>query len=185
MTEACHPQRYGLFSKHLIEWSRKQYKTQIHQHSLNKFSIFNMNEQNNYWDSQVERGKESPANAGDTRDTGLDPWVWKISCGRKQQPSLVFLPGKSPGQKRLLGYSPWGRKDSDTTEYKCTWLRQNSSYSSQMALDCWGLVSNVQDEIERRGISSQGIELRDSKGRKGQYLLMGMFLNSLGIVCGL
>ena len=28
----------------------------------------------------------------------------------------VFLPGKSHGQRRLVGYSPWGGKESDTSE---------------------------------------------------------------------
>ena len=28
----------------------------------------------------------------------------------------VFLPGKSQGQTSLVGYSPWGRKELDTTE---------------------------------------------------------------------
>ena len=28
----------------------------------------------------------------------------------------VFLPGKSHGQRSLAGYSPWGLKESDTTE---------------------------------------------------------------------
>ena len=32
------------------------------------------------------------------------------------QPSPVFSPGESHGQKSLAGYSPWGHKDSDTTE---------------------------------------------------------------------
>ena len=31
-------------------------------------------------------------------------------------PIPVFLPGKSFGQRILAGYSPWGRKESDTTE---------------------------------------------------------------------
>ena len=34
---------------------------------------------------------------------------------RKWQPVPVFLPGKSQGQRSLVGYSPWGCKDSDTT----------------------------------------------------------------------
>ena len=29
----------------------------------------------------------------------------------------VFLPGKSHGQGSLAGYSPWGRKESDTTKH--------------------------------------------------------------------
>ena len=35
---------------------------------------------------------------------------------RKWQPTPVFLPGKSHGWRSLLGYSPWGLKESDTTE---------------------------------------------------------------------
>ena len=35
---------------------------------------------------------------------------------RKWQPSPVFLPGKSHGQRSLVGYSLWDHKESDTTE---------------------------------------------------------------------
>ena len=38
------------------------------------------------------------------------PWVGKISWRKKWQPTPVFLPGESHGQRNLLGYSPWGRK---------------------------------------------------------------------------
>ena len=44
---------------------------------------------------------------------GFDPWVRKIPCRRKWQPTLV---GKSHGLRSLVGDSPWGRKESDTTE---------------------------------------------------------------------
>ena len=46
----------------------------------------------------------------------FDPWVGKIPCRKKWQPTPVFLPGKSHGQRSLAGYSPWGRKELDTTE---------------------------------------------------------------------
>ena len=39
-----------------------------------------------------------------------DPWR------RSWLPTLVFLPGESHGQRSLVGYSPQGRKESDTTE---------------------------------------------------------------------
>ena len=42
-------------------------------------------------------------------------WVGKISWRRKWQPIPVFLPGKSHGQRSLVGYSPWGHKESDMT----------------------------------------------------------------------
>ena len=35
---------------------------------------------------------------------------------RKWQPTPVLLPGKFHGQRSLVGYSPWGCKESDTTE---------------------------------------------------------------------
>ena len=35
---------------------------------------------------------------------------------RKWQPTPLFLPGKSHGRRSLMGCSPWGRKESDTTE---------------------------------------------------------------------
>ena len=38
------------------------------------------------------------------------------SSSRKWQPTPVFLPGKSYGQRSLVGYNPWGHKESDTTE---------------------------------------------------------------------
>ena len=41
---------------------------------------------------------------------GFHPRVKKISWRRKWQPSPVFLPGKSHGQRSLGGYSPWGHK---------------------------------------------------------------------------
>ena len=42
--------------------------------------------------------------------------VGKIPWRRKWQPIPVLLPGKSHGQRNLVGYSPWGCKKSDITE---------------------------------------------------------------------
>ena len=61
-------------------------------------------------------GKESTCNAGDIRDTGLISGLGRFPWRRKWQPTLEFLPGKSCGQRSLLGYSPWGHKELDMTE---------------------------------------------------------------------
>ena len=48
-----------------------------------------------------------------------DAFLWfikVISWRRKWQPTPVFLPGESHGRRSLVGYSPRGRKESDTTE---------------------------------------------------------------------
>ena len=39
-----------------------------------------------------------------------------VSWSRKWQPTPVFLPGKFHGQRSLVGCSPWGLKESDTTD---------------------------------------------------------------------
>ena len=57
------------------------------------------------------------ANAGDTRDAGSIPRWGKIPWRRTWQPTPVFLPGKSHGQRRLVGYSPWDGKESDMIEH--------------------------------------------------------------------
>ena len=50
------------------------------------------------------------------RRPGFDPWGRRIPWRKKWQPTPVFLPGKSHGQRSLAGYSPWGHKKSDMTE---------------------------------------------------------------------
>ena len=46
---------------------------------------------------------------------GFDPWVRKILWRQARQPTPVFLPGESQGQRGLVGYSPRDRKELDTT----------------------------------------------------------------------
>ena len=45
-----------------------------------------------------------------------DSWVEKVPWRRAWQPTPVFFPGESHGQRRLAGYNPEGLKDSDSTE---------------------------------------------------------------------
>ena len=71
--------------------------------------------------------KNLPANAG--RRRGFNPWVRKIPWRRKWQPAPVFLPGEFHGRRSLVGYSPWGRKESDTTERLSDWALMQAA--------CW------------------------------------------------
>ena len=61
-------------------------------------------------------GKEPTCQCRRCKRHGFDPWVEKIPWRKKWQLALVFLPGESHGQRSLMGYSPWGCKESDTTE---------------------------------------------------------------------
>ena len=57
--------------------------------------------------------KNFTAKAGDTASVpGSGRFPWR----KKWQPTPVFLPGESHGQRSLVGYSPWGCKESDITE---------------------------------------------------------------------
>ena len=58
------------------------------------------------------------------------PWVGMILWNKKWQPALVFLPGKSLGQRSLTGYSPGGCKEADmtgwlSTPHTHTWVWQS------------------------------------------------------------
>ena len=57
--------------------------------------------------------KMSVCNAG---DLGSIPGSGRSPGGGNGQPTPVLLPGKSHGQGSLVGYSPWGCKESDMTE---------------------------------------------------------------------
>ena len=50
------------------------------------------------------------------RRPGFDPWVGKIPWRREWQPTPVFFPGESHGQRNLAGYTVHGVAESDTTE---------------------------------------------------------------------
>ena len=53
-----------------------------------------------------------------------ETWVGKIPWTREWRPTLVVLPGESCGQQSLMGYSPGGGKESDTTEQLSTALME-------------------------------------------------------------
>ena len=61
-------------------------------------------------------GKEPICQYRTQKRRGFDPWVRKIPWRRAQQPTPVFLPRAFHELGSLAGYSPWGGKESDTTE---------------------------------------------------------------------
>ena len=62
--------------------------------------------------------------AATAAEAGKTPWR------KKWQPTPVSLPGNFPGQRSLEGYSPGGRKKSDTTEHAHTHKSQSSALFS-------------------------------------------------------
>ena len=73
--------------------------------------------QSSHFPSQNWVGMSSPGGASDKEPAcqcrrfkrrGFSLWVGKISWRRKWQPTPVFLPGKSHGERNLVGYRPQG-----------------------------------------------------------------------------
>ena len=81
-----------------------------------------------------------PSRLGSWPTSLVCPGLWEVPWRRQWHPTLVLLPGKSHGQRCLVGCSPWGREELDTTE----WLHFHFSLScigegSGNPLQCSGL----------------------------------------------
>ena len=73
-------------------------------------------------------GKESTCQC---KRPKFNPWAGKSLWSRKWQLTPVFLPGESHEQRSLAGYSPWGRKESDTAEQLSTSCAQGDCQDFQ------------------------------------------------------
>ena len=60
--------------------------------------------------------RKPPASTGRHKRCGFPPWVGKIPGRRAWQPTPVFSPGESQGQRSVAGYSPQGRTELDTAQ---------------------------------------------------------------------
>ena len=65
-------------------------------------------------------GKNPPASTGDSRDIGSIPGSGRSRGLGNWKPNPVFLPGEFHRERNLVGYSPWGHKESDTNKYAHT-----------------------------------------------------------------
>ena len=88
-------------------------------------------------------GKESACQCGRHKRYRFDLWVGKMPWSRKWQPTPVFLPGKSHGQKSLAGYHPWHHKESDTTKHTCI----SHSHHYIKCFRCYSTQGNQPDHL--------------------------------------
>ena len=75
-------------------------------------------------------GKESTCQCRRCESCRFYPWVKKIPWSRRWQPTPGLLLGKFHGQLNLVGYSPWGCKDSDATERESKIYRKHTQLGS-------------------------------------------------------
>ena len=83
------------------------------------------------------------------QETWVQSLCWEDLLEKKWQLTWIFLPGKSHVRRNLIGYSPWGHKESDTTEWLhfhffCSGQWANSvptgvgCSGSHLSSNCWG-----------------------------------------------
>ena len=92
----------------------------------------------------VQTVKNSPASVGDAGSSSLIVWEGRSPGEGKRQPTLVFLPGESHGQKSLAGYSPWGckRVGHDFT------TKQQQSQREKIKIFLWKQKNNLLGHLE-------------------------------------
>ena len=99
---------------------------------------------------------------------GFDPWVGKIPWRRKWQSTPVLLPGKSHGQRNLVGYSPWGCKELDMTKR----LHRETQIKVQ-----WGIISQGPEWPSSRSTKLYKV----GRGRETSSILAWTMGNSIHI----
>ena len=97
---------------------------------------------------RLSGSSDGKASAYNVMRPRFDPWVGKIPWRRKWQPTPVLLPGKSHGRRSVVGYSPWGCKESDMTEplhFPVFWPGKSHGQRSLAGYSPW---SQIRQDIE-------------------------------------
>ena len=81
-------------------------------------------------------GKEPTCQCRRCKRPGFNPWVGKIPWKRKWQPTPVFLPGESYGQRSLVGYNPWGHKSWTQLKWLSTYIQKHMCSSFHKVKPC-------------------------------------------------
>ena len=90
------------------------------------------------------------------RRPGFNLWFRKILWRRERQPTPVFLPGKSHGQRYLVGCSPWGVAKSRTRQSDFTFTFHFHALEKEMATHSSALVWRIPGTAEPGGLPSIG-----------------------------
>ena len=97
----------------------------------------------------------------ENRSARRDIQVWsprKVPWRRERQPTPLFLPGQSHGQRSLAGYSPWGHRESDPWGHRESdpWGHRESDPWGHRESDPWG--HRESDTAERLTLSLSSLE---------------------------
>ena len=105
--------------------------------------------------------------------TQFNPWVSKILWRRKWQPTPVLLLGKCHGQRSMVGYSPWGLKESDMTERLHSLTHSLTHLMLKLKLQSFGHLMQRTDSLEKT------LRLRKIEGRRRRRQQRMRWLNGI------
>ena len=98
-------------------------------------------------------GKEPACQRRRRKRRGFHSWVGKMPWRRARQPTPVSLPGESHGERSLAGYSPWGHKESHTTEVTaCTHAPQHTAPTAGSEEEVKSLLTRAKEESRKAGL---------------------------------
>ena len=121
------------------------------------------------WVSRCAHGEGFPGGtsgkepACQCRRCGLRSCIGKIPWRRAWQPTPVFLPRESHGQRSLAGYSPWGCKELDKTQWQHVACR---SSISPLGLDSAFVTCNKEHTHTYRSLI---LEIKNVKSTKSSH----------------
>ena len=107
---------------------------------------------------------------------------WEDPLEEGMQPIPVFLPGKSHGRRSLVGYSPWGHKESDTAEwFHFHFLRSCTGGGNGNPLQC-SCLENPRDGgawwAAVYGVAQSRTRLKRLSSSISAYYISGTFLST-------
>ena len=125
----------------------------------------------------TKSGKEYTCLCRRCRQCRFGPWEGKIPWRRKWQPTPVLFPGKSHGQRSLAGYSPWGHKESDTTEQLNTQITWKFSLKLTVAMEAKVKIAQsvMSNFLQPYGLYSPWNSPGQNTGVGSLSLLQGIF----------
>ena len=104
---------------------------------------------------------------------GFNLWVGKVPWRRVWLPTPVLFPGKPHGQRSLAGYSPWGHKESDMTEWltlsliwrgehgrrhRERWPLEDGGRDWSYTATCQGMLGATKTWKSKKGLSCGGFQ---------------------------
>ena len=110
------------------------------------------------------------------QETQVRSLGWEDPWSRKWQATPVFLPGEPHGQRSLVGYSPWGRKELDMTEAKehtCVSVPGSGSGHSWAGRSWFKAPTRLQHCSGGQDLGTAGLGAPGSRSPRGYSIAQG------------